>query len=253
MAYSNTRRQVSRTRGCTMAKKSSDKKKTSRKPIRESLDRVFDVHKREFYKPKTDNQKHFVQEMHDKDLTVAYGPAGTGKTVLATQVAVMMLQEGLIDKIIVTRPMVVLEQNIGALPGELADKFGPYVAHAMEYFEEMLGFRETKNMIVEGKIEFVPMSFLRGKTFKNAFVILDEMQNSSPMQMKTALTRIGEGTKMVVLGDLKQQDLKGSDNGLKDLVSRLRPHKKIGVAQFTKLDIMRHGLISDLLAMYGED
>ena len=236
-----------------MAKAKSEKTRRASTKIDASYERIFDVNKREMYKPKTENQRIFVKEIAARDLVVGYGPAGTGKTVMAAQAAVLMLQEGLIKKIVVTRPMVVVEQNIGALPGELNEKFGPYVAHAMEYFEEILGHRETKNMIMEQKIEFVPISFLRGRTFKNTFIILDEMQNSSPVQMKTALTRIGEGSKMVVLGDLRQQDLKGYENGLKDLIVRIKPHGRVGLVQFLREDILRHGLISDILDWYNED
>ena len=175
------------------------------------------------YKPKTENQQNYVNALNSKEdsITVVVGPAGTGKTLMACNTAINYLKDKKIDKIIITRPVVAVEEDIGFLPGTLMKKMDPWTRPIFDIFEEFYSKTQVSNMIANGQIEISPLGFMRGRTFKNAFIIADEMQNSSPNQMYMLLTRIGVNSRMVVTGDLEQSD-RFDNNGLKDLMNKYK-------------------------------
>ena len=171
------------------------------------------------FQPKTENQRAFVDLMRDDsvDILIATGPAGTGKTMLACYAAVVALRLKKINKIVVTRPVVSVDEEIGYLPGGLESKMDPWTRPIFDTLRENFSAKEIERMTDEGIIEIVPLGFMRGRTFKNAWIIADEMQNSSPTQMFMLATRIGEGSKMIITGDLNQSDLNPKSNGLLEI------------------------------------
>ena len=195
--------------------------------------------------PKTMNQILYVKKLMSlkSPIVVAAGPAGCGKTLLACQVATQKLLSNQIDKIVVTRPTVSVDEDLGFLPGKLEKKMEPWVKPMFEIFE-----RER----VQKSVEIVPLAYMRGRTFRNSFIIADEMQNSTPNQMKMVLTRIGEDSKMVVTGDLNQSDLRFALNGLNDLFYRLsdKDLEYIDHVIMTGEDIQRHPAIVEVLKLY---
>src|SRR6056300_1397611 len=170
--------------------------------------------------PRNRNQETYVLSLlnEQKDIVFGIGPAGTGKTLLAVQVAVKLFKEGAIDKIIVTRPAVCVDEDLGFLPGTLEDKMAPWTRPIFDVLREYFNAREIEGMIQEGIIEIAPLAYMRGRTFKDAYIIADEMQNATPNQMKMLLTRLGEGSMMAVTGDLNQAD-RLKDNGLIDFTT----------------------------------
>lgn len=206
------------------------------------------------YKPKTNNQKQYVNALNNKEdcITIVVGPAGTGKTLLACNSAINYLKNKIIDKIIITRPVVPVEEDIGFLPGTLTKKMDPWTRPLLDIFDEYYSKSEITNMILNGQIEISPLGFMRGRTFKNSFIIADEMQNSSPNQMYMLLTRIGTNSRMVITGDLEQSD-KFENNGLKDLIKKYNSFKKlknIELVQLNTTDVQRSDLVSQVLDMY---
>jgi phosphate starvation-inducible PhoH-like protein len=176
------------------------------------------------FHPKTENQRNFVELMrNDKvDIIVAIGPAGTGKTMLACYAAVEALRLGKVNKIVVTRPVVSVDEELGFLPGSLESKMDPWTRPIFDTLRETFSAKEIERMMEESIIEIVPLGFMRGRTFKNAWIIADEMQNSSPTQMFMLATRIGEGSKMIITGDLNQSDLNPNKNGLLEIYHKVR-------------------------------
>jgi len=209
------------------------------------------------YSPKSDNQKKYVSALHKKEdcIIIVTGPAGTGKTLLACNSAVQYLKEGKIDKIIITRPVVSVEEDIGFLPGTIAKKMDPWTRPIFDIFEEHYSRTQVTNMVLNGQIEISPLGFMRGRTFKNAFIIADEMQNSSPNQMYMLLTRIGTNSRMVITGDLEQSD-KYENNGLKEVIKKYRDvcytgvTKNILLVELKKEDVQRSELVSEVMKMY---
>ena len=177
----------------------------------------------------------------------------SGKTYLATLYAIQCLKQGSIDKIVITRPNVAVDdRDIGYLPGDILKKMSPWVKPILDVFEEYYSVKEITQMIEENIIELVPMAYIRGRTFKNAVVLLDEAQNTTPSSMLSALTRIGENSKMIVTGDNKQSD-RGRVNGLSDFLDRFEDNPNIAVCYFDRKSIERHPIITDILKMYGEE
>lgn len=205
--------------------------------------------------PRNKNQETYVLKLLDekKDIVFGIGPAGTGKTLLAVQVAVKNFKEGLVDKIIVTRPAVSVDEDLGALPGTLEQKMAPWTRPIFDVLREYFSTYEIEGMIQEGIIEIAPLSYMRGRTFKNAYIIADEMQNATPNQMKMLLTRLGEGSKMAVTGDLKQAD-RAHDNGLVEFLDLMEKKNtsKLDVVRFEKHDVERHDAVKEVLEMYGD-
>lgn len=187
------------------------------------------------------------------ELVFGLGPAGTGKTYLAVALAVSMMLEGKIDKIILSRPAVEAGENLGFLPGDLKDKVDPYLRPLYDALYEMLPAEQVDKKLAIGEIEIAPLAFMRGRTLSNAFVILDEAQNTTPMQMKMFLTRLGENSRMVVNGDLSQVDLpRGVISGLKDALDTLENVSSISSVTFSANDVVRHGLVAKIVKAYEE-
>lgn len=205
--------------------------------------------------PRNTAQEAYVAALFEKRMVFAVGPAGTGKTLLAVLRAIKALREGEINKIILTRPAVSVDEKHGFLPGDLNAKMEPWTKPIFDVFEEYYGLPETRRMLEEGVIEIAPLGFMRGRTFKNAYVIADEIQNATPEQTKMLLTRIGEGTSMVITGDLRQHDRGFDKNGLKDFLERLatRNTRTMAVCLFTRDHVERDPLVAEVLEIYGED
>jgi phosphate starvation-inducible PhoH-like protein len=205
--------------------------------------------------PRNPNQEEYLQKLHDqtKNIVFAIGPAGTGKTLLACQVGIKLFKEGLVDKIVITRPAVSVDEDLGFLPGTLEQKMAPWTRPIMDVFSEYYNAKDLETMIKEGVIEISPLAYMRGRTFKNSYIIADEMQNATQNQMKMLLTRIGEGSKMIVTGDLRQAD-RLDDNGLIDFCNLLTDKKcqHIDIQQFTMRDIERHRAVKEVLKIYGD-
>ena len=187
-------------------------------------------------------------------MVFAVGPAGTGKTMLACYAAIQGLNDDSFKRIILTRPAVSVEEDIGYLPGTLEEKMDPWTRPIMDIFAEFYSQTQIASMIKEKVIEICPLAYMRGRTFKNSFIIADEMQNSTPNQMKMLLTRIGDDSKMVITGDLMQHDRKYDENGLKDIYERIkdRAHKRIECITFEHKDIERSPIVKDILDIYGD-
>lgn len=207
--------------------------------------------------PRNLSQETYVESLLDdgKSIVFAMGPAGCGKTLLATQYAIRGLQNGEFDRIIITRPAVSVDEQHGFLPGGITEKLGPWVAPILDVFKEHYHPKTVEKMLVDETILIAPLAYMRGRTFKNAIILADEMQNATPNQMKMVLTRIGEGSKMVVTGDLKQHDRGYEHNGLKDFIERLeaKGSKTMTVCRFNNGDIERHPVIEEVLRLYGDE
>ena len=210
---------------------------------------------RVYIQARNPNQKEYVQKLEDqnKSIVIAIGPAGTGKTMLAVQVGIKLFQEGEVEKIIVTRPAVSVDEDLGFLPGDLNEKMAPWTRPIFDVFGEYYQKRDIAKMLEEGIIEISPLAYMRGRTFKNAYIVADEMQNATVNQMKMLLTRLGENSKMVVTGDLAQAD-RMTDNGLIDFCNliRSRPLQYIDIARFDHQDIERHHAVKEVLSVYGD-
>jgi len=209
------------------------------------------------YIPKTDNQKKYDNILdEDSDFLLSViGPPGTGKTLLACVKAIQKLKENKIDKIIITRPIVSVEdENIGFLPGNLEKKMDPWTRPIYDVFLDFYSKAEINNMIINNKIEISPLGYMRGRTFKNSFIIADEMQNSTPNQMLMLLTRIGINSKIVITGDLQQSDIMNK-NGLEDLVFRLKNknvYKDFHLIEMNNSDIQRSNTVINILKLYND-
>ena len=216
------------------------------------------------YTPKTYNQKQYVEYLNNKknDLIVVIGPAGSGKTMFACLKAIESLRKNDVNKIILTRPVVTVEEDIGFLPGNIVKKMDPWTRPIFDIFLEYYSQSEVTKMVNDGVIEISPLAFMRGRTFKNAFIIADEMQNSSPNQMMMLTTRVGTSSRMVITGDLEQSD-KFIDNGLKDFISKYNYYTKnneekddnslneIKLIKLNDSDILRSVLVEKVLKMYN--
>lgn len=205
--------------------------------------------------PQSVNQEKYVIALTDPDVDIvlASGPAGTGKTYLAMLAAIQALRRKECEKILLTRPAVsVDEEKHGFLPGDLNEKMEPWVRPLFDVLREYYSSREIIQMVEEQIIEIAPLAFCRGRTFKNSFIIADEMQNATPNQMKMIMTRIGEGSKIVITGDVRQADRKNSDNGLLDLKEKLQSKQVPGLicCDFDCKDIRRHPIIEYVLDLY---
>jgi phosphate starvation-inducible PhoH-like protein len=219
--------------------------------------RFRDTHqKRVQIYPKNLSQETYLLKLNDpqKMIIFAIGPAGTGKTMLAVQWAIDQLKYGSADKVVITRPAVSVDEQHGFLPGDLNQKMEPWTKPIMDVFSENYAARDVENMIREGVIEVSPLAYMRGRTFKNAVIIADEMQNATPSQMKMLLTRLGQKSKMVVTGDLQQAD-RPSNNGLLEflqLFNNFKENRYVDVCHFTVGDIERHEAVKEILAIYGD-
>ena len=213
-------------------------------------DIVLKTKKRHIY-PRSATQAEYIVEMMNNELVFGLGPAGTGKTYLAVALAVTMMLEGSIDKIILSRPAVEAGENLGFLPGDLQNKVDPYLRPLYDGLFDMLGAETYERLVEKQIIEVAPLAYMRGRTLDDSFIILDEAQNTTPEQMKMFLTRMGVGSKVVVTGDVTQIDLpERTRSGLVDALHVLKQVKGIAQCYFTEKDVVRHRLVQEIIKAY---
>ena len=201
--------------------------------------------------PRSAGQALYVKAMREHELVFGLGPAGTGKTYLAVAAAIDLLMAGRVERIILSRPAVEAGERLGFLPGDLRDKVDPYLRPIFDALNDMVPADQLQKRLGSGEIEVAPIAFMRGRTLSHAFVILDEAQNTSPVQMKMFLTRLGEGSRMVVTGDPTQVDLPlGSRSGLADALDALRGVEDAAIVRFTDKDVVRHPLVGRIVSAY---
>ncbi len=201
--------------------------------------------------PRTEAQKAYVANLFDHELAFGIGPAGTGKTYLAVAVGVTMLIGGVVDRIILSRPAVEAGERLGFLPGDMKEKIDPYMQPLYDALNDFLPQKQLMKLMEEKRIEIAPLAFMRGRTLSNAFVVLDEAQNATTMQMKMCLTRLGEGSRMVVTGDRTQIDLpRGTASGLADAERVLKSVRGVSFNYFTAKDVVRHPLVARIIEAY---
>ena len=223
------------------------------KPIKEYevIESLNIVAGRKIIKPRSKKQLEYFNLVKKKQMVFCCGPAGTGKTYLAVAYAVSMLKSGEIEKIILTRPAVEAGERLGFLPGDIKEKIDPYLRPIYDALNDMLSFSEVIKKIESGFIEIAPLAFMRGRTLSNAFIILDESQNTTAVQMKMFLTRLGENSKMVITGDLSQVDLpSGTKSGLRESINILKNVEEIGFLEFSDNDVVRNPLVSKIVKHY---
>lgn len=201
--------------------------------------------------PRSPNQAAYLRALERRDLVFALGPAGTGKTYLAVAMAVALLKQRRIDRLVLSRPAVEAGERLGFLPGDLKEKVDPYLRPLYDALQDMLPEGKLQQRIESGQIEIAPLAYMRGRTLSNAYIILDEAQNTTPSQMKMFLTRLGESSRMVVTGDPSQTDLPpGMPSGLSDAVNKLHALQAVAVVRFDKQDVVRHPLVSEIINAY---
>ena len=218
----------------------------------EQMDLFFQTNKRKIL-PRSENQKKYFNLLNSKDIVFAYGPAGTGKTFLAVAKAVASLQQGLVKKIILSRPAVEAGEKLGFLPGDLKEKVDPFLRPIYDALYEMMPFDQVEKKISNNTIEIAPIAFMRGRTLEDCFIILDEAQNTTKIQMKMFLTRLGKNSKMVIVGDNTQIDLiSKSDSGLIDASKKLNNIDDIGFIELDPRDVIRHDVVRKIINAYEE-
>ena len=210
--------------------------------------------------PRNVAQEDYMYQLADpnNNIVFAIGPAGTGKTLLCTQMGIRSFMEREVKKIVITRPAVSVDEQHGFLPGDLKEKMAPWTRPIFDIFEKHFSIQQVEMMLAENLIEIAPLAYMRGRTFEDSWIIADEMQNATKSQMKMLLTRIGNGTKMIVTGDLKQHDRGFSENGLSDFVQLVKHYeqeklKHIAISRFDMMDVERHPAVTEVLRIYGED
>jgi phosphate starvation-inducible protein PhoH and related proteins len=203
---------------------------------------------------KTIGQRHYVSTIKKRDIVFGVGPAGTGKTYLAVVLAVVALKEGAVKRIVLTRPAVEAGENLGFLPGDLQEKVDPYLRPLYDALYDVMGTEQVAKALERGLIEIAPLAYMRGRTLDDAFIILDEAQNTTPEQMKMFLTRLGFGSKMVITGDITQIDLpRGKSSGLVEAGRILKGIEEIGFVHFAEQDVVRHSLVQRIITAYQKE
>ncbi|MBN2559945.1 MAG: PhoH family protein [Phycisphaerae bacterium] len=220
---------------------------------RRDSEQVIEVYRKSaMIQPKTPGQGAYVRAMVQNDLCICLGPAGTGKTYLAVAVALSLLRSGRIKRIVLARPAVEAGEKLGFLPGDLQAKVNPYLRPLFDAMHDMMEFEQIKRFMDNDVIEVLPLAFMRGRTLNNSAIILDEAQNATPQQMLMSLTRMGHHSKMIVTGDDSQSDLeKIATSGLVDAVQRLQGIEGIAVVRLSRVDIVRHRLVTQIVHAYG--
>ena len=216
----------------------------------EQMDLFFQTKKRKII-PRSKNQKKYFELLNSKDIVFAYGPAGTGKTFLAVAKAVASLQKGLVKKIILSRPAVEAGEKLGFLPGDLKEKVDPFLRPIYDALYDMMPYDQVEKKLTNNIIEIAPIAFMRGRTLEDCYIILDEAQNTTKIQMKMFLTRLGKNSKMVVVGDNTQIDLVSkSDSGLIDATKKLNNIEDIGFIELDQKDVVRHEIVRKIINAY---
>jgi len=211
------------------------------------------TYKNKLISPRSPNQAKYIDAIMNNDMVFGVGPAGTGKTFLAVAAAVQLYQEGLVERLIFCRPAVEAGENLGFLPGDMLEKIDPYLRPIYDALHEMMPAEKIPQKIESGDIEIAPLAFMRGRTLKNAFVVLDEAQNTTSMQMKMFLTRMGQGTHMVITGDPSQVDLPpNTQSGLKEAMSVLDNVPDVPFVHFDAADVVRHKLVTKIINAYNK-
>ena len=202
---------------------------------------------------RTPNQKSFYHTISRNDVTFSVGPAGCGKTFLATHYALKNLAKGKYDKMVITKPLVEVDgERMGYLPGDIDEKTMPYMMSLYYNIEQIIGKQRLEVLKKAGAIQVIPLAYMRGLTLTDSIVVLDEAQNATPAQIKTFITRIGQGSKYIVCGDLMQSDIRKA-NGLEDAIKRFTGIRKVGFSQFDLSDVVRHPIVAELLERYQDD
>ncbi len=232
-------------------KRSIDLAKTGELAPSSMKNDVVLTHRGKAVRPKTPTQKHYVDAIRRNVITFGIGPAGTGKTYLAMAMAVKALEEKQVSRIVLTRPVVEAGENLGFLPGSLTEKIDPYIRPLYDALFELMDGARANKLLQDGTIEIAPLAFMRGRTLNDAFVVLDEAQNTTPRQMKMFLTRLGLGSKMVITGDITQADLPKGISGLKTVRQVLDGLEDIEFCEFKNTDVVRHSLVARIVAAYA--
>lgn len=222
---------------------------TTYTPLEQELQPLTQRPKVESLSPKTEGQRKYLNAIRHFQVTFGIGPAGTGKTFIAGAFACEQLESKAVEKVIITRPAVDAGESLGFLPGELEEKYEPYIAAFRDVLNERLGKTYVEYLLKIGRIEGVPFAYMRGRTFKNCVVILDEAQNATPEQMKLFLTRIGENCKVIINGDVSQKDIKGVC-GLEDAANRVGFIPSVKTIRLTKNDVVRSGFVQEVIEAY---
>ena len=229
-------------------------KKTSNKIVNKSSNYLEIKTQKKLVQAKSSNQNTFINSMLSRELVFGIGPAGTGKTYLAIAVGVFLFSQGLVEKIVLTRPAVEAGERLGFLPGDMKEKVDPYMQPLYDALNDFLPGKVVSKMYERGSIEIAPLAFMRGRTLKDSFIVLDEGQNASPSQMKMFLTRLGIGSRMVVTGDITQIDLpKGFRSGLVEASDVLSNIKEIDFIKFNDVDVVRHSLVRKIARAYEKN
>ncbi|WP_455478773.1 PhoH family protein [Bartonella sp. B10] len=226
---------------------------TTIKPVTKRIHAQLSTRKKIIH-AKTPAQDAYIRAMEHNELVFGVGPAGTGKTYLAVAYAAMLLEQGIIERIILSRPAVEAGEHLGFLPGDLKEKVDPYLRPLYDALYDMMPIEKVERILASGVIEIAPLAFMRGRTLSHAVVILDEAQNTTRMQMKMFLTRLGEGTRMVVTGDISQIDLPtGQKSGLMEAIRLLSNIENIAIIHFDEKDVVRHPLVASIVRAYDSD
>jgi len=224
-------------------------KKDGWNPLEAEIDGRRDQKYVKNIKPRSEGQEELIQSIKDFSLTLAIGPAGTGKTYLAIASAVLALEKGEVERIILSRPAMEAGESLGFLPGDLQEKMAPYLRPLYDSLGDRLGGKRVRQLLEDGTIEIAPIGFMRGRTLNNAFVVIDEAQNCTYGQLKMILSRLGWHSTMVVTGDPDQSDLLEGMSGLPQIAERLDTLKNVAVCQLNQSDIVRHPLVAEMLSV----